>query len=797
VVARHKEIPQDVVEFSERISQFSRAAGFPVDRVVYAYRVFRAPSGNWHIMSRISDAGASFTGRTNHLAEHLVVDEGEVQKLIAAGGTPAGTILAYSWPSFSGDSRWLSSTEAWEAKALRANPYGDKWAELCPDGNAKRRRLLSCDPGVTPPTFFEYPDRLRTSAGAKEILHLFAESESDCPKRGWVCAFTTDLQPSDNQADFQWIGLPSSSPLVASLKASGRRLVDLRSPVPETSATKRSASTGKTSQTPSTGHQRPSPSRAARKRVARSSWPMWLKISLGCLGVLLLIAVPSLFFVLSKLNGPAPSSSVEALEDQRPEVASSASKTHNAALPEVTSTPKPTPPPRKFEKTFLVRYEPTQRPGMLGSYEKQESDTVKAADSEVQELFNFIKNNNKDETSNSSAFALSVQYLAWQRRGDSPDQDDMGEVNSHREYGKYFVNRGTDGKAPDEPLDLSFEFSQRWPLRIIELEEEKTKKTDMLPMREAQIVIEAEGVKESVNVLDIKDNPDLIGLRSRTDEAITLRPDKALIQKLVGVDSPQDGARDLALLIVPDEEASPPTLEVKNLQWISEKRKALQDRADGKFLTRESELKGVMAFLESWHSADNNSRSLLNALLEHFGEQPIPDREKSSSAKAERDAAVSDSSDKNLQSSGNQPEDPNPIFLAAESKLSNSRKPGAEQTRKILSGSKTLDASKLKQSLLDEMKRLLREDDENQQTRLKEIQRQAQETLKELFGNGSSLLPAGDYILGLTSEESFYPAMKVRISFGRNVEAQKGRAEGDKSLTRPGSDPANPMNSAP
>ena len=86
---------------------------------------------------------------------------------------------------------------------------------------------------------------------------------------------------------------------------------------------------------------------------------------------------------------------------------------------------------------------------------------------------------------------------------------------------------------------------------------------------------------------------------------------------------------------------------------------------------------------------------------------------------------------------------------------------------------------------------------------MKNRQRQAQETLNELFANGNSLLPAGDYILGLSHKRKddtapiFYPAMKVCISFDRNVEAQKGPVEGQKSLIRPRADHANALNSDP
>jgi len=784
VVARHREVPQDVAEFAERISQFSRAAGFPADRVVCAYRVFKAPSGSWHILSRISDAGASFTARTNHLAEHLVIDEAEIQKVVSAGGTPAGVMLAYSWPSFAGDSRWLSPGEAWEASALRTSPYGDKWAELCPDSDPKRRRLLSCGPGVTTPIFFEYPDRLRTPAGAKEILQLFAESESDCPKRGWGCAFTTDLQPSDNQADFQWIGLPSSSPLAASLKASGRKLVDFRSPVPQSSAAKPSAAAGKISSAPSTGSKVKSPSQTPRKRAPRSSWPMWLKVLLGCLGVFVAVVVVALIllYAKSKPNVLAASSLADAIEAPRAQAAPSSETTDHTALAKTVPTPKPPPPPRQYEKTFLVRYVENQRPGMVGSDEKQNAGIIKAADTEAAEFF---KNNSS---------SARVEYVAWQSDSDAPQVlcDETGPVLDHRDYGLILTKRGEAGRPPSEPLDLRFHStasSQPRPLRIIELESQSDPPSARFPLPEAEFVIEAAEDEESVNVLDIKGNPDSAGLRSRSDEDLVLRPEKSLLARLLREVSAQSEARNLAIFTASKHAGSMPTITLSDLRWIRERRMALQDEAAGKFPPYKSNLEGVVGFLKGPQSRGSNLPEVMSDLLGYFGAEPIVDNNKPPEDKAEKNAAAN--GETNVQPKVSQQVDPAAVVLTAATKLSEASNPDAREAGKILSqiGTK-FDASKPKQGILEEFEECLRQEKEEQLAKQKVLQQQARKTLDEVFGNGNSLLPAGDYILGLSHKGKddkapfFYPAMKVRISFDREVEEQKGYREGQKSLIR-------------
>lgn len=755
VVARHKEVPQDVVEFSERISLFSRAAGFPVDRVVYAYRVFRAPSGSWHIMSRISDAGASFTGRTNHLAEHLVIDEVEVQKLVTACGTPAGVMLACAWPGFFGDSRWLSPLEAWQATALRANPYGDKWAELCPDGNPKRRRLLSCGSGVATPIFFEYPDRLRSPVGAKEVLRLFGESESDCAKRGWGCAFTTDLQPSDNQADFQWIGLPSSSPLAASLKASGRKLVDFRSPVPESSVTKRSAAPGKIVPAPSAGPRGTYLSRAPRKRAARSSWPMWLKVLLGCLGVAFFVAVVNLaaYFSFARhslsTNGEL-------------DIALSSSEPPPAATKTTADVSSPVPKEavssgKQFEQTFLVPFAPGQRPGKGGS-----------ADEEAKSLF--------------SDDSMRFEYVEWQL---GEPKSGTEKNTNYKGYGLYCINdRSTNA------LDLRFgstdEFRMR-PLRIVELVRQSDSSDQKLPFSEVLFVVDSVEESETVVILEVKDEDQsqLHGMRPGSSGQIVLRADKTLRARL-GKASSENMTGDLAELTAPEDNGSLPKFKIKSPQTIRDMRKDLKDKAESKLPPQKSSLENVVTSLEVWTPNDNNSKSLLNYLLKEFGEEPIPDEDKSSGTKPEQVTSTSASADENVQSAGIQPEGLTPIFRAAQKKLSGSTKPGAKETGKILEHiEKTPDASALKQSLLGELKERCEREKEEQTTENRKHQEQAQKTLDDLFGSGNSLLPAGDYILGLSQQGSFYPAMKVQIDVDRSVGEQKGRVKSQKNSTCP------------
>jgi hypothetical protein len=134
-----------------------------------------------HVVSRVSEAGKEHTGRTNHLAHHVVLDDDE----LPAGG-PAWLLsqpgfLAEAW---SGAARWLAPG--------RAVPDGDSPARAC-----QHWHRLAGDAGwggVLAEAFLEYPDRpavLLYEAGQK-VLPLFAEAIALLPpERRWDVTFST------------------------------------------------------------------------------------------------------------------------------------------------------------------------------------------------------------------------------------------------------------------------------------------------------------------------------------------------------------------------------------------------------------------------------------------------------------------------------------------------------------------------------------------------------------------------------------------------------------------------------
>jgi hypothetical protein len=215
-------IPPQVVTVAERCSQFSRQPGFSIDRVIYSYRTVRCPDGIWHVLTSIRDAGADYSGRTNHLAQHLVLSSSAASELARQGNTPAGVMLGTvcSWGGHDGFCGWLEETDHAVSSELDAswqfwNAYtgsGDCRLNLCSDA-ALRGAVLIYGRGLQ----LEPPD-------AKQVLCLFAESQAGCLDKGWGTTFTTSLEPNDELSDFRWIGVAEDSPMLAKLEAAGGRV---------------------------------------------------------------------------------------------------------------------------------------------------------------------------------------------------------------------------------------------------------------------------------------------------------------------------------------------------------------------------------------------------------------------------------------------------------------------------------------------------------------------------------------------------------------------------------------------
>ncbi|MGV3662957.1 MAG: hypothetical protein ACO1TE_22420 [Prosthecobacter sp.] len=222
-VARHRAVGGPLAAAVERLSQFARLPGHDPKRVVFAHRIVTAGGVDYHVLSCLRDAGSDYTGRTNHIAHHLIAEQEEVRPLAAAGISPADVLLAMPWrSSWSGTARFLDPADEVALATLRAGPagQGQAWAGITGD---QRLARLPWTPAARAGCY------LITPAGAP-VLELFRESLREMMSHAWQATFTTSLEPNDDVEDFRWIAVDADSPLRTQLENSARPVFDLLQP---------------------------------------------------------------------------------------------------------------------------------------------------------------------------------------------------------------------------------------------------------------------------------------------------------------------------------------------------------------------------------------------------------------------------------------------------------------------------------------------------------------------------------------------------------------------------------------
>jgi hypothetical protein len=220
-VARHREISSQLVAVLERVSQFSRLPGSNIHRVIFSHRIITLAGVRYHVLSSIRDAGADYTGRTNHIAHHLVVSSREVAQLGASCPSPAEILTSMPWAtSWLEAPRFLGSDEEVFLAAFPPGQSAGAWASLT--GNPNHAWILMTGEAARG-AYLVHPAHA-------DLLRLFDESLQLSPDRLWQIAFTTSLQPSDEVSDFRWIGIESDSPLRNQAEGAGRIAFNLSAP---------------------------------------------------------------------------------------------------------------------------------------------------------------------------------------------------------------------------------------------------------------------------------------------------------------------------------------------------------------------------------------------------------------------------------------------------------------------------------------------------------------------------------------------------------------------------------------
>ncbi len=186
-VARSRNMPEKLASAVERCGVYDIGVG-----EIFSHRIIQYAGENWHILTRMKDAGVDYTNRNNYIAHHIVLSNSEVAGL----ANPAEILAQWSgwvseWkrePALIGDVEGLSTIKT--KNKLPAKMWEAHF------GNPSKAALL----------FKESVYILASPQNARVLLDLFSES---CllnvnPIDAWSNTFTTSFAKGENPADFMW-----------------------------------------------------------------------------------------------------------------------------------------------------------------------------------------------------------------------------------------------------------------------------------------------------------------------------------------------------------------------------------------------------------------------------------------------------------------------------------------------------------------------------------------------------------------------------------------------------------------
>ena len=234
VAARHRQIRERLVSEIERVSGYTYAKKGQSPKI-FSHRKFDISGVLYHVLTRIVDAGSDYTGRTNHLAHHLICEDDELNN---CGATPAEILYGYDWlDRYDLEPRYLEDKEI-----VNVSKYAGKiklpasnWKKI--RGNAGDAALLVNDKGEVKSSIVVVDSD--ESSKLNLLLPLIAES-SQLIGQGTAnsssVTFTTHFQEGDSMADFDWIGCGNDNVILQ--KPTNRDIFHLSELAQETPLTK-------------------------------------------------------------------------------------------------------------------------------------------------------------------------------------------------------------------------------------------------------------------------------------------------------------------------------------------------------------------------------------------------------------------------------------------------------------------------------------------------------------------------------------------------------------------------------
>jgi hypothetical protein len=208
-VARHEAIRPALQTELERISQFSREQGLSKNRILFYHRVLDLRGERYHVLSRIKDAGSDYTGRTNHIAHHIVLTAAEAEQCYRTTRcSPADMIL---WATSNGlwHDQWNEAARLFDSSEeiavgsipARLSLPAVSWGLVT--GSAANAAILAPGGTATEGCWLLYREDQ-----ASQLLSLIGEALC-LHSNPWAISFTTDTQhwsePRVSRSALFWI----------------------------------------------------------------------------------------------------------------------------------------------------------------------------------------------------------------------------------------------------------------------------------------------------------------------------------------------------------------------------------------------------------------------------------------------------------------------------------------------------------------------------------------------------------------------------------------------------------------
>ncbi|MDB4488770.1 hypothetical protein N9017_01495 [Akkermansiaceae bacterium] len=197
-VARSKSLPPLATNAIERLSKYANLRGNDRSRTVMAHRKITVGSSRLNVLSRIQDAGSDHTGRTNHLAHHLVLSPLEIREAISKKLTPADVLDQFDWlSSWNQPPKLFTKSEDVSLSSLNpsyATSGRSTWGDVT--GQPLHARLLVSSAAPKSGVLI-IPKTL-------PLIPLLGEALAESANP-WDTTFTTYLEPTDELSELDWI----------------------------------------------------------------------------------------------------------------------------------------------------------------------------------------------------------------------------------------------------------------------------------------------------------------------------------------------------------------------------------------------------------------------------------------------------------------------------------------------------------------------------------------------------------------------------------------------------------------